>query len=172
MRRCLQQRSVRRFFLDATFWAIIQSGMQEIHLGDQIIRYDCERTRTAYAGMKTGSTQSCGCRFCRNFVAQRNLVYAEQIRQVLDRLGIDPEKEGDLFEEGPEGSLVRYCGWFHLAGEVIQAGERMTDGGAGLQYFFRASYRPRALADFGEEVLVLEFSTKLPWVISDRPEWL
>jgi len=27
------------------------------------------------------------------------------------------------------------------------------------------------LADFGDEVLALEFSTRLPWVISEEPEW-
>jgi hypothetical protein len=91
----------------------------------------------------------------------------------LDQLGIDPEKEGDVYEGGREGSLVGYGGWFYLAGELIEAGERMTDASPGFQYFFRRSHRPKTLqGDFGEEVLALEFSTKLPWKISEQPEWL
>src|SRR5262247_1462627 len=139
--------------------------MQKIRLGDQTIRHDPERTRTAYASVTTESAEGCGCPYCRNFLAQRSRVYPEQFCQVLDQLGIAPEKEGDLFEVGPEGSLVIYNGWFYLAGELIEAGERLTDGGPGLQYFFRASHRPKAFADFGEDVLALEFSAKLPWVI-------
>jgi hypothetical protein len=145
--------------------------MEEILLGDQIIRYDLERTKNAYAGMKTGSAERCGCRFCRNFVAQRNSIYPEPFRRLLDQLGIALDKEGDVFELGPVGSGVLYNGWFYLAGELVRAGERMTDGGPGLQYFFRSSYRPKALADFGEEVLALEFSTTLLWVISEEPDW-
>ena len=145
--------------------------MQEIHLGDQIIHYDPERTRAAYAAIDSGSPERCGCQFCRNFMVQRKLVYPEPFRQLLDRLGIDAAKEGDVFEEGPSGVLVVYGGWFYLAGEIVEAGERLTESGAGLDYFFRASHRPIALADFGDEVLALEFSTKLPWVLSEEPDW-
>jgi hypothetical protein len=146
--------------------------MEQIRLGDQIIGYDSVGTRTAYAGMKSGSAERCGCPYCRNFVAQRSTVYPEKFRQLLDQLGIDPEKEGDVYEGGPEGSLMEYGGWFYLAGELIEAGERMADAGPDFQYFFRPSHRPSPLADFGDGVLALEFSTRLPWVISDEPEWL
>ena len=151
--------------------ATIDISMEQIHLGDQIIRYDAQETRKAYAAMNSGSPERCGCVYCRNFVAQRDTIYPKKFRLLLDQLGIDPEKEGDVFEGSPEGSLVGYSGWFYLAGELIEAGERMTDAGPGFQYFFRRSYRPVALADFGEEVLALEFLTRLPWVISDEPEW-
>jgi hypothetical protein len=146
--------------------------MEQIDLGDQIIRYDGKRTRTAYAAMKFGSAERCGCPSCRNFVRQRSTVYPENFRLLLDQLGIHPEKEGEIYAGGPEGSLVRYGGWFYLSGELIQTGERMTDAGPNFQYFFRASNRPTLRADFGAQVLALEFSTKLQWVISQQPEWL
>jgi hypothetical protein len=146
--------------------------MKQIHLGDQIIGYDPKRTRTAYAAMKNGSAERCRCPYCQNFIAQRSTVYPENFRLLLDQLGIDPEKEGEVYEGAPVGSIMAYAGWFYLAGELIEPGERMTDAGFGFQYFFRRSHRPTALADFGEEVLALEFSTSLPWVIPDRPDWL
>lgn len=145
--------------------------MEQIHLGDQIIGYDSVRTITAYAAMKNGSAERCGCAYCRNFVAQRGTVYPEEFRLLLDRLGINPDKEGEVYEGSAEDSLMVYGGWFYLAGELIEAGERMTDAGPGFQYFFRRSHRPTTLADFGDEVLALEFSTRLPWAIPDEPEW-
>lgn len=83
---------------------------------------------------------------------------SETFRLLLNQLGIDPHKESEVYEGSPEGSLMEYGGWFYLAGELIETGERKTDAGAGLQYFFRASHTP---GDFGETALALEFSTKL-----------
>jgi hypothetical protein len=145
--------------------------MEQIRLGDQIVRYDSLRTRAAYAAMKNSSAQRCGCPYCRNFLAQRSTIYPEGFRILLDQLGIDPEKDGEVYEGIIGSSLVEYCGWFYFAGELVEAGERMTEAGVGFQYFFRRSHKPTMLADFGDEVLALEFSTRLPWVISEkRPE--
>jgi hypothetical protein len=142
--------------------------MEQIQLGDQIIRYDREQTRKAYAEMRSGTAERCGCPYCRNFAVQRSTVYPENFHLILDQFGIDPEKEGEVYETCPEGPLIGYEGWFYLAGELIEAGERLTDAGAGFQYYFRKSLTTPE-ADFGEDVLALEFSTKLPWVISERP---
>ncbi len=91
--------------------------------------------------------------------------YPEKFRLLLDRLGIDPEKEGEVYECGPEGSLGVYGGWFYFAGELIAPGERMTDTGSDFQYYFADAKRlPIPRADFGKNVLAVEFSTKLPCV--------
>jgi hypothetical protein len=144
--------------------------MEKIRLGDQIIGYDSVRTRTAYTSMNSGFAERCGCAHCRNFVAQRSTVYPEKFLQLLELLGVDPEKEGDVHKGGAPGSLMEYGGWFYVAGELIEAGERMADAGSGFQYFFRRSRMPTSLADFGDRVLALEFLTRLAWVISDDPE--
>ena len=70
--------------------------MEQISLGDQVVCYDSVRTRAAYAAMKNGSAERCGCLYCRNFLAQRSTVYPEGFRILLDQLGIDPEKEGEV----------------------------------------------------------------------------
>jgi hypothetical protein len=144
--------------------------MEQIQLGDQIIRYDRDRTRKAYATMKSASAERCGCSPCRNFIVQRSTVYPENFRLLLDQLGIDPEKESEVYECGPKGSLIGYEGWFYLAGELIEPGERMADAGSGFQYYFRGAKRlPTLEADFGENVLAVEFLTELPWIISEDP---
>jgi hypothetical protein len=82
--------------------------MEQIQLGDQIIRYDRLRTRTAYSGIRNGSAERCGCPYCRNFIAQRDTLYPENFRVLLEQLGIDAQKEGDVFEDRAD-SLVTYA---------------------------------------------------------------
>ena len=144
--------------------------MDRMQSGDQIIRYDREQTRNAYSAMKGGDAERCGCSYCLNFAAQRTTAYLGDFRLLLNQLGIDPEKEGEVYECGPEGPLRVYGGWFYFVGELIQAGERMTDTTSGFQYFFTDAKRlPRPVVDFGKNILAVEFITKLPWVISEQP---
>jgi hypothetical protein len=145
--------------------------MDQLQLGDQVIRYDREQTKSAYAAMKSGDAERCGCTYCLNFAAQRATVYPENFRLLLDQLGIDPAKEGEVYECGPCDGLRRaYGGWFYFVGELTKPGERLTDAASDFQYWFgNAKHVPRPTVDFGESVLVVEFFTKLPWVISPEP---
>jgi len=135
-----------------------------------VIRFDRERTAQAYSSMKGGDAERCGCSSCRNFAAQRSTVYPENFRRLLDQLGVNVEKEGEVYECGPEGSLRIYGGWFYLVGELIEPGERLTDAGSGFQYYFvDAKHLPKPKTNFGQSFIAVEFSTKLPWVISEQP---
>jgi hypothetical protein len=144
--------------------------MEQLQLGDQVIRFDRERTTLAYSSMKGGDAERCGCSDCRNFAAQRSTAYPEMFRALLDKLGIDPEQEGEVYESGPEASLRVYGGWLYFAGELVRSGERMTDTGSGFQCWFADGKNlPKPAADFGPRVLAVEFLTRLPWVIADQP---
>jgi hypothetical protein len=145
--------------------------MDELQLGNQLIRHDPAQTRKAYSAMKGGGAERCGCLYCRNFAAQRATAYPEDFRGLLDQLGIDPEKEAEVYECGPNGSLRAYGGWFYFVGELVEAGERMTDATNGFRYFFADAKRlPRPIVDFGKSILAIEFFTNLPWVISEQPQ--
>jgi hypothetical protein len=74
--------------------------MEQIRLRVQVFRFDRERTRLAYSSMKSGDAERCGCTYCLNFAAQRSTAYPEVFRLLLDQLGIDPEKEGEVYESG------------------------------------------------------------------------
>ncbi|HEY7403236.1 MAG TPA: hypothetical protein VIB39_06925 [Candidatus Angelobacter sp.] len=145
--------------------------MEELQAGDQTIRFDRERTSKAYAAIVQGDAERCRCASCLNFAAQRNAAYPQVFRSLLDRLGIDPNKEGEAYEEGTDGELFRYGGWFYLAGEIVVMGERLAeDPATGFRYWFgKASRLPKPLVDFGEKVIALEFMTRIPWIISPRP---
>jgi hypothetical protein len=128
--------------------------MTEMRVGDQTIRYDRDATAAAYRTLELGSAEECGCIFCENFSTQRNLVYPDSFRALLDQLGIDPNKEDEVFECGPvEDGCHLYGGWFYLAGEMVTAGERNFSAPA-----FRGGPR-----------LTLEFTTHLKWLLGDLP---
>jgi hypothetical protein len=59
---------------------------------------------------------------------------------------------------------VRKCGgWFYLAGELIETGERLTDVAPSFQYFFRGAGIFGPLRnEFGPDVLALEFLAEEP----------
>jgi hypothetical protein len=148
----------------------MEANMDRMQSGDQVIRYDREQTRKVYSALRGGGAERCGCCHCLNFAAQRTTAYPEKFRLLLNQLGIDPDKEGEVYECGPDGPLRVYGGWFYFVGELIEAGERMTDAAPGFQYFFTdAKHLPRPEVDFGKNVLAVEFRTRLPWVISEQP---
>jgi hypothetical protein len=147
------------------------NSMDEIRIGDQIVRYDPERTRQAYSTIEFGDPEQCGCSYCRNFIAQRSIAYPTSFRILLDQLGIDFEKEGEVYESGAEGNLRLYGGWLFFSGELIGPGERLvTEVESGFQYWFADSKRlPKPGGDFGASVAAVEFYTKIPWVVEGEP---
>jgi hypothetical protein len=88
---------------------------KQLQIGDQIVIYDRERTEKAYAGIKAGDADRCS--YYRNFAAQRSAAYPENFGRLLNQLGIDVDKEGEVYECGSNGSLWLYGRWFYLSGE-------------------------------------------------------
>lgn len=140
--------------------------MTELRLGDQLVRYDRDATLTAYVRLKRGSAEMCGCNVCRNFLAQRDSVYPQHFLKLLDQLGIDLTKEGDLYEEGPLADNVQPSGgWFYFVGEVVEAGDRLTEMGRDFQCFIRSAGATSVTKLFGDSVCALEFTTRVRWVL-------
>ena len=143
--------------------------MEEIRLGDQMARYDREATVAAYALMPFGGAERCHCIYCRNFAAQRDAVYPESFRVLLGHLGIDPKKEGEVYDMiGPFDDKVRPIGgWFYFVGELVEKGEKLISD-AEFQYWFQPSF-PRPPACFGNRLAAIEFNTKIPWALTEDP---
>ena len=101
--------------------------MQELRLGDQLARYDREATLAAYRLLPFGDADRCGCIHCRNFAAQRASVYPLSFRNLLSQMGIDPAKEGEVFDcAGPFEDKIRQTGgWFYFVGELVERGEKL-----------------------------------------------
>jgi hypothetical protein len=144
--------------------------MDAFPCGDQIIRFDRSLTAVTYKRIPQGDAERCGCSYCLNFAAQRSSAYPEEFRAILDNIGIDHEKEGEVYELGPEAGLRIYGGWFYFAGEVVQSGARNSTIAHFEFWFVNASRLPKPPADFGPNVAAVEFMIKLPWTLASPPE--
>jgi hypothetical protein len=148
--------------------------MTEARAGDQVVHYDREATAAIYAGLKHGNAEECGCVFCRNFAAQRDLVYPASFRELLAEIGIDADKEFEAFQYGPVGDGIhRYGGWFYFVGEMVTWGERNVNPPDAVHYFdfFFTSGGPPAPAFRGLPHLAIEFTADLKWVVPEPPEY-
>jgi hypothetical protein len=141
--------------------------MKELRLGDQLVRYDRDATVAAYQAFPSGYVNRCNCVTCRNFAAQRATVYPKAFLAFLDQLGIDPNKEGEVYDKvGPFEVKIRPTGgWFYFVGELVEKGEKLTQVGD-FQYWFQPSF-PRAPACFGGDVEAIEFAVPIPWVLDE-----
>ncbi len=145
--------------------------MNELQIGDQTIRYDREATAAAYEVVQKGDTEICACLFCKNFLIQRNVAYPASFKAMLQQLGIDLNKEGEVFECGPDAEGYHlYGGWFYLIGELVTPGENSCSGPAPLEFAsFFANSGPKPFYFKGEPLLLLEFSARIQWVLPDDP---
>ena len=87
--------------------------------------YTCDRPATveAYSPAQNGGADSCGCNGCRNFVVVRYLVLPTEFVRLLESLGIDPRKDGEVHHNGRMGpGRHDYGGWFHFVGGSVRSG--------------------------------------------------
>ena len=101
--------------------------------------------------------------------AKTTQYHPETFRRLLDRLGIDGNKEEEVYECGPEGSLRVYGGWFYFAGALIGLGERMTlwySKFSASHHFVDAKRLPKPKGNFGETAVAVVPVTRLPGMIS------
>jgi hypothetical protein len=140
----------------------------QLRIGDQLIRYDRDLTQRAYAGISVGGAEECGCAYCENFIAQKSTIYPSSFIALLETLGIDPTKEGEVYECSPlEDNKHLYGGWFFFTGQILETGERQVEKD-GIQYFIASGRQlPRSQGEFGLDLLALNFQIKVPWVLEE-----
>jgi hypothetical protein len=140
-----------------------------LRIGDQLIRFDRSCTEAQYKTIETRDAEKCGCSHCRNFIAQRTTAYPTSFRDLLDRLGIDASKEGEVYGCWPTPSGKRlYGGWFFFCGELLEAGEQRVESD-GIAYWVRGPGKmPAPGRHFGGEPLALEFQTEISWVLANE----
>ena len=143
--------------------------MTEMQVGDQTVRYDREATAAIYASLRNGWAEDCGCVGYKNLTAQRDVIYPASFRELLNQLGIDPNKEGEAIADGPlENGLRHYGGWFFFVGEMVTAGERLSHASDSpyFNYFFtRGGPCPKEFRDGPK--LGIEFEAHIKWILNE-----
>ncbi len=158
----------------------------EVQVGDQTIRYDREATAQIYATTTTGWAERCGCVGCRNYLVQRDEIYPPVFRELLDRLGIDPNKEAEVVLDGPlESGLCHYGGWFFFVGEMLKPSDtwealpgtqvkmrphhdaaEVCDSPYFAFFFTRVGPCPKEFRNV-EPQLAIEFVAHFKWVLAE-----
>jgi hypothetical protein len=133
------------------------------------VRHDRAATVACYQTVTQGDADLCGCLPCRNFALQRSTAFPPEFLRLLCRLGIDPNKEHEVFDWGPVGDgLRRYGGWFcfvgYFAGAEADPGTTLDSPRFSLA--FTSSF-PRRGAWAQEGVAAVEFVAELPWLLPD-----
>jgi len=81
--------------------------------------YDYEATRNLYSGTEGGDADRCECAYCRRFRNVRDEVYPQNVRTILERMGIDYKKESEVSQICEvEGRKRLYGGSFVFFGAV------------------------------------------------------
>lgn len=166
----------------------------ELQVLDWRMQVDPEATRQAHESMPQGGAESCGCLYCRNFIASRDRAYPPEALDLFHSLGVRSDRETEI---GAPLRLAEGCwlygGWFHFVGRIVEGPKRPgrtaqlpakggVRGGAvrvldyrpladgfGIAFADQAHLLPEPLK--GEKVVQLEFSTEVPWGLSDpEPE--
>jgi hypothetical protein len=143
--------------------------MIEMKLGDQVIRYDPEATAAIYAALRNGWAENCGCVGCRNLLAQRDEIYPTVFRELLQRLGIDPNKEAEAVADGPlENGLHHYGGWFFFVGEMVRPSDEAFIIESPYFGYFISRGGPRPKEFRAGPALSVGFQAHFKWVLNER----
>jgi hypothetical protein len=133
---------------------------------------DREATALAYSQAERGGADTCTCNGCRNFRLARAQAFPAEFVALLESLGVDPRKDGEVCHYGrvTSGQHV-YDGWFHFVGTVKDRESfGAVDFGNGFSAWMCESFAPRLPSLKGAQVVQIGFSAEaVPWLL-DEPE--
>jgi 8-oxo-dGTP pyrophosphatase MutT (NUDIX family) len=147
------------------------------------LQCDSFATREAYEQIAHGGPEDCGCNACKNFAAARRYVYPTDVRELFEELGIDINKEAEVYHNCKlDSGLHDYGGWFHFVGSIEDGADSKRQIAENSFRFdlepsndqfaigFTA-YTSLVPESFGDQALVqIEFEAKIPWVIESSEE--
>ena len=134
---------------------------------------DRDATVVAYAQIASGYSDSCDCSGCRNFRLVREQVFPPDFIKALDALGIDPNKDGEIYYLGPTASgRHTYGGWYHFIGtlEESRTDRPPIDFGNGFTAWLQSASAPRLASLKDKPVVQLEIQCEsVPWLLDEPP---
>src|SRR5579872_4096631 len=96
--------------------------------------FDRPATVRACAAMKVGGAENCNCGPCRNFSLQKPVPYPTEFLTLLDYLGIQPDREIEVYWYVYGKRHIDYQGWFYFVGQVQGEGMREIPGAGSFKY--------------------------------------
>ena len=102
-------------------------------------------------------------------MAQRDVIYPASFRELLNQLGIDPNREAEAVADGPlKNGFHHYGGWFFFIGELVTEGERLVDvrDSPCFKYHF-TRHGPCPKAFRAAPTASVEFEAHFKWVLNE-----
>lgn len=137
--------------------------MKKHNFGNCQVELDIETTAKWYAQFKGWG---CECGHCRNFLKLANKKeLPKRIIEILDELGISPEKATYVGELFTDDTGIHYQFSYRIAGTIIDASitddENWDEGRCCHEPY------PYGAPDFPKPHFDLEFYATLPWVLEE-----
>jgi hypothetical protein len=132
---------------------------------------DSQATFDAYAREAAGGADTCTCTGCRNFRLVRDRVYPKAFLQFLESVGIDPFKDGEVYQNGEvEPGAHCYGGWFHFVGTLEKTGDfPMVEMAPGFRVGLCRRSAPELGSLKGLALVQVEFlAERVPWVLAEK----
>ena len=143
---------------------------------------DKELTKQTYENVESGGSDTCTCSNCQNYVAFRENVFPNEIRNLFEDIGIDYKKEVEVteLEKLPNG-LHHISGWFHFKGKLVTGEDCKVASPQGgfiinltkiLENFSIGFSKGNDLTFFNDKdhLVQVEFDTNIPWIIDKKLE--
>jgi hypothetical protein len=150
---------------------------------DWVFEADAQYTRQVYSKIASGGADTCPCADCKNYSANRENIFPEEIITLFGQLGIDPRKEVEIWAiRKLESGLHEIAGWFHFKGKMISGKNcrepDKTGNGFAVDltpitgHFEIGFTLGNDLAFFvnEKELVQVEFVAAIPWVIDPNLE--
>ncbi len=131
---------------------------------------DLAKTCAAYAQVKHGNLEKCDCNGCRNFVRARETAFPDKFLRLLETLGIDPQKDGEIFHCAQlSPGRHSYSGWFHFVGTLEKTGDfAPIELGEGFIAWLCHSSAPALSSLKGLPLVQVEFNAEnVPWLLNE-----
>ena len=134
--------------------------------------YSCDRQATieAYARIDRGGSETCTCNGCRNFSGARPHVFPSKFLALLNSVGIDSAKDGEVYHNGQLSPGVHdYGGWFHFVGTLDKTGDfPVMQPADGFSAWLCRRHAPALRGLDGLTLVQVEFhAERVPWVLPE-----
>lgn len=137
--------------------------MKTVKIGPWTVKLDTEKTRDFYKKHHR-ITEDCSCHHCENYSLAVDS-FPEQMQTHFERLGIDPQKEGEVFVGEDDGKdMLLYMGFYHVVGELVEGPKQAVAEEDGLRFYF-SDQTDLVPEGFPEPVLQWEFELEVPWLL-------
>ena len=157
--------------------------METLQFLDWQISINKTKTKEIYNNIDLSGPKICGCTYCLNFSSIREKIYPPEFISLLERLGINFEKEAEVYHiHKMEDDKHLYGGWFHFVGDIVKNNiskesinnKKIKDESntSPLVNGFEVGFTDKlelVNSEFKEyPVVQLEFITHAPWVLNNN----